>query len=139
MTLTAGCNPLKSEKRVALVLFRSDLSHKPCSIPTTPFSSPPARLAILVRWDDGDVDLVGGAEQPGPLVEAQVNQRVPAEPHHASPQLQASALSVAKPLQLRHKALLVHQEAGLPHSVAQGCDLQRLAAPCNQLQKSRFG
>ncbi|KAF3840736.1 hypothetical protein F7725_006598 [Dissostichus mawsoni] len=82
-----------------------------------------------MKRDDGDVDLVCRAEQPDPLVGAQVNQRVSAEPHHAGPQLQASALSVTEPLQLRHKALLVHQEAGLPHPVSQGRDLKSLTAP----------
>lgn len=84
---------------------------------------PPARLAVLIRRDDSDVDLVRSAEQPGPLLRAQVNKRVSAQPHYTSPQLQASTLGVTEPLQLRHKALLVHEEAGLPDSISQGGDL----------------
>lgn len=84
------------------------------------------------------MDLVRGAEKPGPLLGAQMNQGVSAEPDHASPELQAAALCVAEPLQLRHKALLIHQEAGLPHSVPQGDDLQRLTASRNELQDKRI-
>lgn len=80
------------------------------------------------------MDLVCSAEQLGPLLETQMDQRVSAEPHHPRPQLQPAALRVAEPLQVCHEALLVHQEAGLAHSVAQGGDLESLAPSGNQLQ-----
>lgn len=97
-----------------------------------PFS--PARLPVLIWWDDGDVDLVCSTEQFGPLFRAQMDQRVSTQPHHPCPQLQPATLRVTEPLQIRHKALLVHQEAGLADSVAQGSDLESLASSGNQLQ-----
>lgn len=80
------------------------------------------------------MDLVCSTEQFGPLFRAQMDQRVSTQPHHPCPQLQPAALRVTEPLQIRHKALLVHQEAGLADSVAQGSDLESLASSGNQLQ-----
>lgn len=94
---------------------------------------PPARLPVLIWWDYGDVDFVCRAEQPGPLLWAQVNQGVSAEPYNASPKLQTSALSITEPLQLGNEAFLVHKEAWLSNTITQGGDLESLAAPGNQL------
>lgn len=80
------------------------------------------------------MDLVRSAEQFSPLLGAQVDQRVSTQPHHPRPQLEPTALRVAEPLQIRHKALLVHQEAGLADTVPKGSDLESLASSGNQLQ-----
>ena len=100
-------------------------------------SASPARLAVLVGGNDGDVDLVGGAQQAAALLRAQVDQRQAAQAHHAGRQLQAAALRVAEGLQLRHEALLRHQEARLAHAVAQGRHFTSLAAPRHKLRWGR--